>query len=119
MGLYFLVVLWIFQSAGRLYFAVLGTPRGMSQFLDVPVTYEISFLLFTMFLSLGVLGFIAVLSFWKSLKGGFWMTVLVSLATIAFDIWGMTIQGSAAIGFIVPVISLTYLLYKNPRFLHA
>jgi len=88
-------------------------PEGMGQFLDVPISYETSLLLFTMFLSLGVLGLIAVLGFWISLKLGVWMIILVSLATIVFDIWGMTIQGSAAIGFIVPAISLVYLFYNK------
>jgi len=41
------------------------------------------------------------------------MTILVSFATIVFDIGGIKIQRSAAIGFIVPVISLTYFLYKK------
>jgi len=39
--------------------------------------------------------------------------MLVSIATIAFDIWGLTIQATAAIGFIVPVISIITLYLRK------
>ncbi|MGQ9478835.1 MAG: hypothetical protein ACUVQ0_02280 [Thermoproteota archaeon] len=108
-GLVIIIILWVVQSADRFYFAIAGFPGGMGQFLDVPVSYETSVVLFTMFLSLGVLGLIAVSALLMKRRWSFWMIVLVSVATIVFDTWDVTIQGSTAIGFIVPVVSLIYL----------
>jgi len=110
---------WIVQSIGRLSFAALGGPVGMGQFLDNPVSYATSAMLFIMFLFLGVFGLIAVFGLLTRRKWGFWSILLVSIATIAFDIWGLTIQSTAAIGFIVPVISILTLYPKKSQLLAA
>lgn len=116
-GVILVVVLWLFQSVGRLSFAILGTPGGMGQFLDVLISYTTSLIMFVMFLFLGVCGFVATFGLWRNQKWGFWGTILVSVATIAFDIWGLTIQFTAAIGFIVPSISILYLYFKKSQLL--
>jgi len=116
-GVIFVAVLWFLQSVGRLYFAFIGMPGGMGQFLDVPISYATSLVMFVMFLFLGVCGFVAVFGLWRKQKWGFWGTVLVSVATIAFDVWGLTIQFTAAIGFIVPAISILYLYSKKSQLL--
>jgi len=38
--------------------------------------------------------------------------IAVSLATIIFDVWGVTIQFTAAMGFVVPIMALVF-LYLN------
>ncbi|MEM2005685.1 MAG: hypothetical protein QW705_05325 [Zestosphaera sp.] len=111
----FIGSLWVIQSVGRLFFAALGTPAGMGRFLDTPVTYTISFVLFTMFLSLGAFGLIAALGLLARRRWGFWLTILVSIATIVFDVWGLTIQLTATIGLIVPVISILVLYPKRSQ----
>lgn len=116
-GTVFVAVLWIIQSVGRLYFALSGKPEGMGQFLDTPISYETSLIMFIMFLSLGIFGLAAVLGLLIRKKWGFWGTILVSIVTIAFDIWGVTIQFTAALGFIVPIISLAYFYFKKTQFL--
>lgn len=116
-GTVFVGFLWIIQSVGRLYFAAAGTPTGMGQFLDVSISDIISFALFAMFLLLGVFGIIAASGLLARRKWGFWGTIAVSAATIAFDIWGLTIQFTAAIGLIVPLISILYLYPKKPQLL--
>ena len=116
-GVILVAVLWIFQSVGRLSFAFLGTPGGMGQFLDVPISYATSLVMFVMFLFLGVCGLVATFGLWRKQKWGFWGTILVSVASIAFDIWGLTIQYTAAIGFIVPAISILYLYSKKSQLL--
>jgi len=116
-GTVFVGFLWIIQSFGRLSFAVLGTPTGMRQFLDVPISDNTSIVLFIMFLLLGVLGFIAAFCLLARRKWGFWGTIFVSAATIIFDIWGLTIQFTAAIGLIVPLISILYLYPKKSQML--
>ncbi|MEM2926419.1 MAG: hypothetical protein QW220_06205 [Candidatus Bathyarchaeia archaeon] len=113
----FVGLLWILQSFGRIFFAVLGTPEGMGKFLDTPVSYATSLILFLMFLSLGVFGLIATIGLLTKRKWGFWSTIGVSIATIAFDLWGLTIQSSAAIGFIIPVISILILYPKKSQLL--
>jgi hypothetical protein len=114
-GTVFVGFLWIIQSFGRLSFAVLGTPTGMRQFLDVPISDITSLVLFIMFLLLGALGFIAAFGLLARRKWGFWGTIFVSAATIIFDIWGLTIQFTAAIGLIVPLISILYLYPKKSQ----
>ena len=114
-GTFFVGFLWIIQSFGRLSFAVLGTPTGMGQFLDVPISDITSLVLFIMFLLLGALGFIAAFGLLARRKWGFWGTIFVSAATIIFDIWGLTIQFTAAIGLIVPLISILYLYPKKSQ----
>lgn len=116
-GIVLVVFLWILQSAGRLSFAALGKPEGMGQFLDTPISYTTSVIMFVMFLFLGIFGLVAALSFWKKQKWGFWSIILASIATIAFDIWGLTIQYTAALGFIVPAISIIYLYPKKSQLL--
>jgi uncharacterized membrane protein (DUF2068 family) len=86
----------------------------MGHFLDIPIPYTTSLVLFIMFLSLGILGLVAAFGLLTRRKWGFWSIMLVSIATIAFDIWGLTIQATAAIGFIVPVISIIT-LYPRKR----
>ncbi|PMB75245.1 MAG: hypothetical protein C0193_01355 [Candidatus Bathyarchaeota archaeon] len=118
-GIHLLCILWLIQSLGRLSFAILGKPEGMGQFLDVPISYATSLVMFVMFLLLGIFGLIAAFGLWRRRKWGFWSTIAVSVATIAFDIYGITIQYTAALGFIVPTISILYLYPKKSKLLKA
>ncbi|MBS7647740.1 MAG: hypothetical protein QXL91_00865 [Candidatus Bathyarchaeia archaeon] len=102
----FVSFLWIVQSVGRLCFAAVGTPEGMDQFLDTPISPTTSAILFAMFLILGALGLIAALGLLTGQKWDFWIVMLASFATIALDLCGLTIQLTAAIGLIVPAISI-------------
>ncbi|MEM2673528.1 MAG: hypothetical protein QXG34_02270 [Candidatus Bathyarchaeia archaeon] len=52
-------------------------------------------------------------------KWGFWSMMLISIATISFDLWGLTIQSSAAIGLITPIISILALYLKKTQLLAA
>lgn len=113
----FVSFLWIVQSVGRLCFVAFGTPEGMGQFLDTPISPTTSIMLFAMFLLLGVLGLIAALGLLAGQKWGFWSTILTSFATIAFDLWGLTIQFTAAIGLVVPTISIIVLYARKRKFL--
>lgn len=114
----FVGFLWILRSVGRL-FAALGTPVGMVQFLDEPISNTTSLILFVMILFLGVFGLIAAFGLPMRRKWGFWSTLLVSIVTIAFDVWGLTIQSTAAIGFIVPGISILTLYPEKSQLLAA
>jgi hypothetical protein len=118
-GITFVGFLWIIQSVGRVSFAALGSPGGMGRFLDVPVSCATSAVLFVMFLSLGVFGLIAAFGLLAGRKWGFWSAMMVSAATIAFDVWGLTMQSTAAIGFIVPAITILTLHSKRSQLLAA
>jgi hypothetical protein len=113
----FVGFLWVLQSVGRVAFAVVGTPAGMGQFLDVPISSATSIVLFVMFLFLGVFGLIAAFGLLTRRKWGFWSIMLISVATIAFDIWWLTIQSTAIIGFIVPAISILTLYPEKSKLL--
>lgn len=110
----FVAFLWIIQSAGRFFFGYLSatTPGGL---LDVEVSQVTVQMVDTMFFLLGILGFVAVTGLLLMKRWGFWVTLLVSAATIVFDIWGVTIQYTAAIGFVVPVISYLMLGARKSR----
>jgi len=113
----FVGFLWVLQSVGRVAFAVVGTPAGMGQFLDAPISDATSIVLFVMFLFLGVFGLIAAFGLLTRRKWGFWNIMVISIATIAFDIWGLTIQFTAIIGFIVPAISILTLYPEKSKLL--
>lgn len=110
----FVALLWVLQSAGRIVLGYLSiiTPGGL---LDVEVAQITLQTINTMFFLLGILGFIAVVGLLMMRRWGFWATVFVSVSTILFDTWGVTIQFSAAMGFVVPVISLLILLAKKSQ----
>ncbi|RLF98730.1 hypothetical protein DRN58_06390 [Thermococci archaeon] len=112
-GLVFVVLLNFLQSFGRLSFAILGIRGGIDQFLDAPVSDTTSLILHVMFLFLGASGLVATYGLWKKQKWGFWAVIFVSVTTIIFDIWGITIQTTAAMGFVVPVLSICHFYLKT------
>jgi len=103
-------LLWLLNSYLRIYFGILNITEG--SMLDVTVSPIIIQIIIVMFIILGVSGLITTLGLWQMNKWGFIGVILVSIATIIFDIWGITIQFTAALGFFTPVIVLIY-LYKN------
>ena len=114
-GLVVVALLNFFQAIGRLIFAPLGIQGGIDQFLDVPVSDTTSLILHIMFFFLGITGLAAAYGLWKNLKWGIRAVIFVSVLTIIFDIWGFTIQKTAAIGFFVPLVSLAYLYFKRSQ----
>jgi len=103
-GLVFVVLLNFLQSFGRLSFAILGIRGGIDQFLDAPVSDTTSLILHVMFLFLGASGLVATYGLWKKQKWGFWAVIFVR---------GITIQTTAAMGFVVPVLSICYFYLKT------
>lgn len=98
----------------RLYFAYLGTTPAIQEFLTVPVTQGTMNIINIMFLLLGLGGLIASVGLFRGTEWAPKALILVSVATILFDIWGYTVQSSAALGFIVPIVSL-FILYRSGR----
>ncbi|MCK4567760.1 MAG: hypothetical protein KAU48_10670 [Candidatus Thorarchaeota archaeon] len=102
----FVAFLWIINALLRIVFGVMSSQGSL---LDNPVPLIIDQILIIVFLILGILGLITTYGFLKLELWGIQGVVIVSLLTIIFDIWGITIQFTAALGFIVPAISLLYL----------
>ena len=97
------------QAAARLTFAAAGLAIGMQQFVDVPISGLDQTILELGFLTLGIIGAISVIAYATKKSWALNSMAVVSIATIAFDVWGMTIQPTAAIGFVVPAITLGYI----------
>ena len=101
-----IVVLNLLLGAFRIYFAYLGTTEAIKEFLTVPVSPTTMTIINAVFLLLGAGGLIASIGMITHKSWSRNAIVLVSLGNILFDIWGYTIQSSAALGVVVPVITL-------------
>ena len=112
-GFLFVFLAWAANSVLRVYFAYL-LMTGV-QLLDVQVSQLTMQVLTLMFVSLGVTGLVVSVGLWLNTRWGRVGTVVVSVATVIFDVWGLTIQFTAALGFIVPVIAIGYLLAAKPE----
>jgi len=102
------------NGAFRLYFAYLGTTPAIKEFLTTPVSNGTMNIINIMFLLLGLGGIVASIVLWRGGDLAPKALMLVSIAAILFDVWGYTIQSSAALGFIVPIITL-FLLQRSGR----
>jgi hypothetical protein len=106
---------WLLNAVLRVFFGYLmvtGVPL-----LDVPVTQGTLAVLNAAFLFLGITGLVTSVGLWTMKRWGYYGTVFLILSTIVFDMWGMTIQFTAAMGFVVPIMVLTYLVLNRPLFL--
>lgn len=101
-----ILVLNLVFGVFRIYFAYLGTTEAIKEFLTVTVSPTTMTIINAMFLLLGVGGLIASIGMILNKSWSINAMVLVSLANIIFDIWGYTIQFTAALGVVVPVITL-------------
>ncbi len=115
-SLAFLVVFlaWLVNAVLRVllgYLMVTG-----NQLLDVPVAQGTLDVLIAAFLFLGITGLITSIGLWTMKRWGYYGTVLLILSTVVFDVWGITIQFTAAMGFVVPVIVLAHLALNRPLF---
>jgi hypothetical protein len=109
-----LSVLNLLSGVLRVYFAYLGTTEAIKDFLTVTVSPATMAIINVVFLLLGVGGFIASIGMFMKASWSIKVMVLVSLVTILFDIWGYTIQFTAALGVVVPVITLL-VIYRNVK----
>ena len=109
-----LFIAWVGNAVLRVLFGYLGASG--TQLLDIPVTQSILNTLVVVFFILGASGLIVAIGFWQKKRWGFLGTIMVSFGTIVFDIWGMTLQYTAAMGFVVPAIVLIYIVLNRSVF---
>ena len=98
----------------RLYFAYLGTTPAINEFLTVTVSLGTMNFIYAAFLLLGVVNIVTICGLIRRTDWSIKSLIIVSIVTILFDMWGYMIQTSAAIGFIVPAVSLI-VLYRAGR----
>lgn len=110
-----LFIAWVGNAILRVLFGYLAA-SGV-QLLDIPVAQSILSALAIVFLFLGVSGLSVAFGLWQLKRWGFLGTIIVSLVTIVFDIWRMTVQYTAAMGFVVPALVLIYLVVNRSVFL--
>jgi len=96
------------QAVMRILFAYIETIDMIKEFLTTPVTQQTMTIINTSSLILGLTGLISSFGLITKKKWGILSTTIISGATIIFDIWGVTIQSTASLGFLVPVITLVY-----------
>ena len=96
-------------------FTYIGTTDMIKEFLTTPVTEQTMMIINISFLILGLAGLISSLSLITRKKWGILSATIVSSATIIFDIWGVTIQSTASMGFIVPIVTLVYFYILRSR----
>ena len=84
--------------------------------MEVEIASSTQQMINILFLFIGVIGLITVFGLYQMKSWGYWGTILLSVLTIVFDIWGLTIQSTAAIGLILPVIFTIYLLRSRSQF---
>jgi len=97
------------QSVLRLYFSYLGFTGGIGEFLTAPVSQGTLQFINSIFLVLGIAGFVATLGLLMERRWGLWCALLVLVSTVVFDVWGLKIQSTAAMGVVMPVLSLILL----------
>jgi hypothetical protein len=115
---YFVAFLWIINTVLRFSFGAMSTQKSL---LDVEVSYLVNEFIVVMFFILGFLGLITSFGFVTGEQWGVFGVMLTSILTIIFDTWGITIQFTAALGFIVPGITLIFLtprMYKMEKLGH-
>lgn len=83
---------------------------------DAPVNNEM-IVIAAPFLLLGVLGLAATAGLVMRTQWGYYGTMIVSAATIVYDLWAaVAIQASAVFGMVVPVILIVYLVMRKDAF---
>jgi hypothetical protein len=104
------------QSILRLYFSYLGYTEGIDEFLTTPVPQGTLQFINVVFFILGVAGIVATLGLLLERKWGLWWAFMVTVLTVVFDTWGLKIQSTAAMGIVMPVLSMILIYMGRLRF---
>ncbi|MFW9993047.1 MAG: DUF2127 domain-containing protein [Candidatus Odinarchaeota archaeon] len=105
------------QSILRLFFVGVIFFGEINQFLEVELSQATLQMIAIVFTCLGISGMTLTYGLWKTTEWGYWGTILHGAVTVLFDIWGLTIQYTAAMGFIFPAILVLLIVPKRQLFL--
>lgn len=109
-GIIIICALAVLQSVARIVLPIMLSAEGV-QALEEPVSDELMAFINAMFFALGGLGFLTAYGLWGGRYWGYVGTIAVSVLTIAFDIWAIaTVQWSAALGLVLPIVFIAYLV---------
>jgi uncharacterized membrane protein (DUF2068 family) len=120
-------VLAIFQAVLRLYFSlatagVFGPQlqNDVQNMVDVAMTDADWTFMALMFGLIGLIGLVSAFGLLLSAKWGFYGMIAISAVTIVYDVWAMVaIQFTAAMGLVLPVVFIVYLVMRKERLLTA
>lgn len=123
LGFGLVALLAFVQGVLRTYFGLVSTGvlgaaahDQLMTCIDVPVNNEMA-VIAAPFLLLGVLGIAATVGLVMRTQWGYYGTMIVSAATIVYDLWAaVAIQSSAVFGMFVPVILIVYLVMRRSAF---
>ncbi len=121
-GMGVLILLTCVQAALRLFFAVgltgnmcMELQQQIMDMVDSPLVDWTTTVTLPFFI-LGASGAIAAVGLLLNRRWGLYGTALVSLVTIAYDLWAtFAIQPSALFGIVIPALFITYLIGTRGR----
>ena len=121
-GMGALILLSFVQAALRIFFAVgltgnlcAETQQQIMDMVDGPLT-DWTTTIALPFFALGISGAFAAAGLVLNRNWGLYATVLVSLATIAYDLWAaFVIQPSALFGLVIPAAFIIYVVGVRGR----
>lgn len=112
----FVCVLAVIQSIARFAIPLMLSTMG-GPVLENPVSDGLMMFINGMFYLLGLFGFITAYGLWTEKRWGYLGTLILSAATIVFDVWAVaTVQASAAMGIVLPALFIAYLLIIRKDF---
>lgn len=101
------------QSLFRLVFLYLSMTGA--ELLEVEIANSTQQMINALFLMIGVVGLVTAYGLYLMRSWGYWGTILLSLLIVVFDVWGLTIQYTATLGLILPIIFVIYLLGRRSK----
>jgi hypothetical protein len=100
------------QSVSRLALAQMD----ITQLIEVQIAQTENDIIQMMLYALGIAGVAFAYPFARGSRVGVYGMLAVSVTTIGFDIWGMTIQATAAMGLLIPVMIIAYIALNRDVF---
>ena len=114
-GITIICVFAVLQSVLRFFF--MGLALTGAELLEVEISSGLQLFINVMFFVIGIGGLLTVVGLWQMQPWGFGGTIIISVITIVFDIWALTIQATAAMGLILPVIFIVYLFWVRELYI--
>jgi len=115
-GIIIVCLLAVLQGVVRIVLPIMLCTSGGAE-LENPVSDEVMSFINAMFFALGGMGFFTAFGLWNGKRWGYLGTIVLSAATIVFDLWAIiTVQWSAAMGLVLPTLFIAYLYLVREDF---
>ena len=103
----------LIQAIARIWFVYIMLTGGIGEFLEVSISTMTLNMIGAMFLLLGVAGVASVFAMLMRKSWALKALLAVNILTIILDVWGITVQSSAFLGFIVPLLTILMILKEK------